>query len=238
MGGQKNAWCINLTRLLRCLIVCTLCAACWVLGVTVGVIVVSGKCHRPVVASRVPVRMWRSPSCRWQASASYVMLYPASQKTAVDSSDACDSPGTICALVAAVRNPGMARSQVCVERNVAPLGSKIEMGFVASCLLHTGASVVRKWPVAPVSLMAVSDVCAACVGCWTEGVSSSSSSSNPLSISNLLCELRLVGVTTFVEEKVTLFILSSTNVGAPPRQARCGSGLTGMMVLCTALRDT
>ena len=95
-----------------------------------------------------------------------MILYPASQKTVVDSSDACERPGTTWALVADERNPGMARSQVCVERSVAPFGSKMKMGFIAICLLHTGASVVRKWPVAPVSLMAVSNWHVAWDGCW------------------------------------------------------------------------
>ena len=86
-----------------------------------------------------------------------MILYPASQKTAVDSSG--HDMGF------SGRRPGMASSQVCVERSVAPFGSKMEMGFAAICLLHTGASVVRKWPVAPVSLMAVSNWRVAWDGC-------------------------------------------------------------------------
>ena len=136
----------------------------------------------------------------------------------------------------------MASSQVCDERRVAPSGSKMEIGFVATCLLQTGASLVRKWLVAPVSLMAVSIWQVGGFVRWTGGVGSSSSSSNPVSIANLfvcLGVIGLVGVTTLVEEHVTrLFSLSSTNGGAPPRQARCGSGLMGMIVLCAALRET
>ena len=136
----------------------------------------------------------------------------------------------------------MASSQVCDERRVAPSGSKMEIGFVATCLLQTGASLVRKWPVAPVSLMAVSIWRVGGFVRWMRGVGSSSSSLNPESIANLFVCLGvfgLVGVTTLVEEHVTrLFSLSSTNGGAPPRQARCGSGLMGMIVLCAALCET
>lgn len=64
MGGQKNAWCMNFTRLLRCVIVWTLCT--W-FGVgdfsvaRVGVAVM-GKCQSRVFGSRVPVRRCCWPS--------------------------------------------------------------------------------------------------------------------------------------------------------------------------------
>lgn len=196
-----------------------------------GLFVVRGRCHRPVSELRVPVRMVCGPSYRWQAVLSYFTVYPASQKTAVDSSDAWERPGTICAFLAAGRKLGMASSHVCVDLRVFPFGRRMEIGFCAICLLWTGASLVRKWPVAPVSLMAE----------WAVGVGSSSSSSKPASRAYLLlCKGEVeVGVTTLVVgEYVCEFILVSTNVGAPNRQARCGSGLVGMTVLCAALRET
>lgn len=70
MGGQKNAWCMNFTRLVRCVMVCTLCAAwCGVVS-AVGLSSVRGISQRPVFESRVPVRMVIGPSRTWQALAS------------------------------------------------------------------------------------------------------------------------------------------------------------------------
>lgn len=63
------------------------------------------------------------------------------------------------------------------------------MGFVVICLFWTGALLVRKWPVAPVSLMAVG----------AAGLSSSSSSSKPASSAYLLVCNVLMGVTTLVD---------------------------------------
>ncbi len=62
------------------------------------------------------------------------------------------------------------------------------MGFVVTCLFWTGALLVRKWPVAPVSLMAVG----------AAGLRLPSSSSNPASSAYLLVCNVLVGVTTLV----------------------------------------
>jgi len=123
----------------------------------------------------------------------------------------------------------MSSSHVCVDCRELPFGRRTEIGFLAICLFWTGASLVRKWPVAPVSLMAE----------WVAGVGSSSSSSKPASSAYLLvCNVE-VGVTTLVvAQHNCASILLSTNVGAPNRQARCGSGLVGMMVLCAALRET
>ena len=176
-----------------------------------------GRRHNRVTGSRVPVRMRLWPSKMWHALASYLTVYPASQNTAVERSDACVRPGTMWALVAFGRRPGMSISHVCVDWSVAPSGSMIVIGAVATCLLRTGAPCAMKWLVAPVSLMAVAWLCGVVGGVAGPVSSSSSSSSKPVSILKRLGSV--VGVAITVEES-GLFILISTCCGAPPRQAR------------------
>lgn len=76
--------------------------------------------------------------------------YPASQNFFVDTSD-CSKAGTMCASITSSGNLGMFMLHVCVERAITPLCKLIVMGCFANFLFFTGAVVVRKLPVAPVS---------------------------------------------------------------------------------------
>lgn len=50
IGGWKKAWCTNLTLFWRCVIVCTLCMACSLVGVSS--MVLDGMCASFLLAAR------------------------------------------------------------------------------------------------------------------------------------------------------------------------------------------
>ena len=67
----------------------------------------------------------------------------------------CDaSPGMMCAAQAPAGRFGRSRVQVWVDCTLSPLGSRAMRCTVAGMMLVAGASVVRKWLVAPESRMA------------------------------------------------------------------------------------
>ena len=49
----------------------------------------------------------------------------------------------------------MSRSATCVEIMMAPFRLRMEIGVSVTCLLVSGADMVKKWAVLPVSAMAV-----------------------------------------------------------------------------------
>ena len=69
----------------------------------------------------------------------------------------------MCAVRAAMGSPGMSRVQVWVDCTRSPLGSRAMMGLDVGALFVMGASLVRKWLVAPESRMAHSLIVAASV---------------------------------------------------------------------------
>merc|ERR1712051_114889 len=81
-------------------------------------------------------------------------LYPASQNFLVDISEACDSPGTMCALVTSSGNHGISKFPTCVEYNIVPLGILIAIGFSAGRTFTNGAPSTIKCPLAPESEIA------------------------------------------------------------------------------------
>ena len=81
-------------------------------------------------------------------------LHPASQNLRVEISDACASPGTMCASVICAGSHGMSRLHVWVDWITLPFGNVIVIGWSAILLFMTGAPSTRKWPVAPESEMA------------------------------------------------------------------------------------
>jgi hypothetical protein len=68
----------------------------------------------------------------------------------------CDAkPGMMWARCAAVGRPGKSNMQVCMDCTWLPLGRHVTMGLLASCMLVTGAPVLRKLLVVPESKMAL-----------------------------------------------------------------------------------
>ena len=63
-------------------------------------------------------------------------------------------PGMMCAARAPAGRSGRSRMQVCVDCTLCPLGRRAMRGTVAGTMLVAGASVVRKWIVAPESRIA------------------------------------------------------------------------------------
>ena len=105
----------------------------------------TGRCHSPVVSS---------PSETLHDSAVYTILYPLSQNLRAAISDEWDNPGIMWASVTFAGSHGMSRLHVCVEVRMFPSGIVACSGVMAGLMLTAGALAVRKWAVAPVSLMA------------------------------------------------------------------------------------
>ncbi len=84
---------------------------------------------------------------------SNVTLQPASQNCRVARREACERPRTMWTAVMASGSHGMFRLQVWLDEMMLPSGRVTLMGFLATCLLVTGASATRKCPVAPESDM-------------------------------------------------------------------------------------
>ena len=63
-------------------------------------------------------------------------------------------PGMMWAALAPAGRSGRSRVQVCVDRTLSPFGRRAMRGTVAGEMLVAGASVVRKWLVAPESRIA------------------------------------------------------------------------------------
>ncbi len=114
----------------------------------------NGRRHRLEMVSLPPSSISVGPSKMRHRAASKMTEYPASQNFAVDRSDACARPGTMCAWVAVGRSQGMSTLHVCVDFICLPSGSVMVSGCAATCLLMTCAPSAMKWLVAPESLRA------------------------------------------------------------------------------------
>ena len=83
-----------------------------------------------------------------------VTVHPALQMVTTESRECNASPGMMWAAQAPAGSSGRSRVQVCVDCTLSPLGRQAMRGTVAGMILKAGASVVRKWLVAPESRMA------------------------------------------------------------------------------------
>jgi hypothetical protein len=82
-------------------------------------------------------------------------VHPASQSLPMLRREVLPKAGKMWAWHASSGSPGRWMVPVWVDSMVVPSGRWTWMGLVAICLLVTGASMERKWPVEPVSAMAV-----------------------------------------------------------------------------------
>ena len=139
---------------------------CTLVGGAGAVCGLSGSRHRFVASSRPPLRTRVVPSNMRQCVALKMAVYPASQNFAVESRDACASPGTMWASMAVPRIHGMSTLHVCVDCSVLSSGNVMVIGCTAIRLLVTCTPSTRKRLVAPESLRAVALVLCCSVSCW------------------------------------------------------------------------
>ena len=83
-----------------------------------------------------------------------VTVHPALHMVTTERREWDDRPGMIWAARAPAGRSGRSRVQVCVDCTLSPLGRRAMMGTSAGTMLVAGASVVRKWLVAPESRIA------------------------------------------------------------------------------------
>ena len=84
-----------------------------------------------------------------------VTSHPASHNVPMEINECERSSGTMCARRAARGRSGIGNSAWWVDCIVDPLGLRMVIGCVATCLFMTGKSTVRKLSVLPVSAMAI-----------------------------------------------------------------------------------
>jgi hypothetical protein len=78
-----------------------------------------------------------------------VTAHPALHMVTTERKEWVARPGMIWAARAPVGRSGRSRVQVCLDCTLSPLGRRAMMGTSAGTMLAAGASVVRKWLVAP-----------------------------------------------------------------------------------------
>jgi hypothetical protein len=83
-----------------------------------------------------------------------VTVQPALHMVTTEISEWEARPGMMCAARAPAGRSGRSRVQVCVDCTLSPFGRRAMRGTVAGTMLVAGASVVRKWLVAPESRIA------------------------------------------------------------------------------------
>ena len=83
-----------------------------------------------------------------------VTVHPALHMVTMERREWDARPGMIWAARAPAGRSGRSRVQVCVDCTLSPLGRRAMMGTSAGTMLVAGASVVRKWLVAPESRIA------------------------------------------------------------------------------------
>jgi len=83
-----------------------------------------------------------------------VTVHPALHIVTTESREWDARPGMMWAARAPAGRSGRSRVQVCVDCTLSPLGRRAMRGTVAGTMLVAGASVVRKWLVAPESRIA------------------------------------------------------------------------------------
>ena len=83
-----------------------------------------------------------------------VTVHPALHIVTTESREWDARPGMMWAARAPAGRSGRSRVQVCVDCTLSPFGRRAMRGTVAGTMLVAGASVVRKWLVAPESRIA------------------------------------------------------------------------------------
>jgi hypothetical protein len=83
-----------------------------------------------------------------------VMVQPALHIVTTDRRECNARPGMMWAFLAAAGSLGRSRVQVCIDCTLSPFIRQATRGTVAAQMIVSGALVVRKWLVAPESIIA------------------------------------------------------------------------------------
>jgi hypothetical protein len=131
-------------------------AACAVWdGGVVGALVGRDRCHSLVVGSRCLVKRMLSAKAMVTCLVVNLTVQPASQNWPIDRREGHTSTGTMCTHRVARGSMGKSSSASCIEVITLPLGLRIMMGVSVVRWLMTGAVMVAKWAVLPVSAIAM-----------------------------------------------------------------------------------
>ena len=113
-----------------------------------------GTIHKPVLVHLCPQTIVRPRYTMVQLIFVNVTVHPALHIVTTESREWDARPGMMWAARAPAGRSGRSRVHVCVDCTLSPLGRRAMRGTVAGTMLVAGASVVRKWLVAPESRIA------------------------------------------------------------------------------------
>ena len=114
----------------------------------------SGIIHKPILVHLCPQTIVRPQFTMVQLIFVKVTVHPALNMMTTERREWDARPGMIWAAHAPAGRSGRSRVQVWVDCTLSPLGRWVMRGTSAGMMLGVGASVVRKWLVAPESRMA------------------------------------------------------------------------------------
>jgi hypothetical protein len=117
--------------------------AAWVLAPQRGTI------HKPVLVHLCPHTIVRPRYTMVHLFFVNVTVHPALHMVTTERREWDARPGMIWAARASAGRSGRSRVQLCVDCTLSPSGRRAIRGSVAGTMLVAGASVVRKWLVAP-----------------------------------------------------------------------------------------
>jgi hypothetical protein len=113
-----------------------------------------GTIHKPVLVHLCPHTIVRPRYTMVQLIFVNVTVHPALHMVTTERREWDARPGMMWAAHASAGRSGRSRVQVCVDCTLSPFGRRAIRGTVAGTMLVAGASVVRKWLVAPESRIA------------------------------------------------------------------------------------
>jgi hypothetical protein len=113
-----------------------------------------GTIHKPVLVHLCPQTIVRPRYTMVHLIFVKVTVHPALHMVTSKRREWDARPGMIWAARAPAGRSGRSRVQVCVDCTLSPLGRRAMRGTSAGTMLVAGASVVRKWLVAPESRIA------------------------------------------------------------------------------------
>jgi hypothetical protein len=113
-----------------------------------------GTIHKPVLVHLCPQTIVRPRYSMVQLILVKITLHPALHMVTTERREWDARPGMMWAARAPAGRFGRSKVQVCVDCTLSPFGRRAMRGTVAGTMLVAGASVVRKWLVAPESRIA------------------------------------------------------------------------------------
>ena len=109
-----------------------------------------GTIHKPVLVHLCPQTIVRPRYTMVQLIlVKVIVVHPALHMVTMERKEWDARPGMMWAARAPAGRSGRSRVQVCIDSTFSPFGRRAMRGTVAGTMLEAGASVVRKWLVAP-----------------------------------------------------------------------------------------